>query len=61
MVYADDQKGCDPFDTGKHHYTAITEITMCWGALLCDAGNLTRCVKLCMTFEGSRTEKQWPP
>ena len=33
---------------------------MCWGALLRDAGNLTQCVKLRVTFEGSCTEKQWP-
>ena len=34
---------------------------MCWGQLLRDAGSLTQCVKPCVTFEGSRTEKQWPP
>ena len=33
---------------------------MCWGVLLRDAGSLMRCVKPCVTFEGSRTEKQWP-
>jgi len=34
---------------------------MCWGELLHDVGSLTRCVKPRVTFEGSRTEKQWPP
>ena len=31
---------------------------MCWGTLLHDAESLTGCVKLHVTFEGSRTKKQ---
>ena len=31
------------------------------GTLLCGAGSLMRCLKPCVTFVGSHTEKQWPP
>ena len=34
---------------------------MCWGALSRDAGSVMRCVKLRVTFEDSRTKKQWSP
>ena len=50
--------------TGKRHQAAIApsgNIVMGWGTLLRDAGNPTCCGKLHMTFEGSHTEKQWPP
>jgi len=40
---------------------ASRKTAMCWGALLRDAGSLTGFVKPRVTFEGSRTEKQWPP
>jgi len=34
---------------------------MCLDALVQDAGSLMRYVKLRVTFEGSCTEKEWPP
>ena len=34
---------------------------MCWGALLCHAESVTKCVKPYAIFEGSHAENQWPP
>ena len=45
----------------RYSYYNIWKIEMCWGALLRNAGSLTRCAKPRVTFEGSHTEKQWPP
>ena len=36
-------------------------IVVCWGTLLRDVGSQMQCVKPHLAFEGSQTEKQWPP